>query len=130
MMAVDQRTLDRVEKLLRLAAPTSGTTDYERSTAALEAARLFSEHNMTVAPPKEVKRRVRPRAAPQRRAAVPSPWVNHSPAPPGWAQSVASRDSYCVDPDCRGPIERGDPVWMRLNGLKAEYLHHDWPCGE
>jgi hypothetical protein len=38
------RALDRVTKLLALAGPTSGATDEERRTAAVEAVRLMAEH--------------------------------------------------------------------------------------
>ena len=40
--------IERVLKLLRLAAPTSGTTDHERTSAALEAAKLIMEYDLTV----------------------------------------------------------------------------------
>ena len=139
-MSVDKKILDRVEKLLRLAAPSSGTTDAERASAALEVAKLVSEHGLEVVKQEAPKRDGgRPRT-PRPGAYPPPPWPTGSrssgayppprpPAPPGWAQSVAARDAACADPTCRGPIARGEPVWMRMNAFYVEYVHRDGACG-
>ena len=175
-MPADTKTLRRVENLLRLAKPSAGSTEHERASAALEAAKLIAEHDLVVrnreeapAPPK------RPRA-PRQRPQRPQSWVvtssgpsgfhpgfpqaagfdsgppqNFDPgspnaysrpsqgfdpnspnpydrAPPGWVRSIAARDAVCADPECRGPIERGERVWARARGFTFEYLHIDGPC--
>lgn len=43
-----QAAIERALKLLRLAAPTSGTTEPERISAALECAKLIAEHDLIV----------------------------------------------------------------------------------
>jgi hypothetical protein len=61
------KALDRVRKLLRTAAPNSGASDNERSTAAMQAVELMSTHNLTVEPeppPPERRRRPPPQQAP------------------------------------------------------------------
>jgi len=131
-MSVDQKIIERIEKLLRLAAPSTNS-EHERTSAALEAARLFSEHPVMVAP-KEKKRSTRSRAKPP--APPPqhqSPWAptivpQSFNQKPGWCRSVAARDSVCVDQDCGGAIYRGDPVWMRMDAFRVEYIHADGPC--
>jgi hypothetical protein len=42
------KVIERAEKLLRLASPTSGSTEHERAAAALEAAKLIAEHDLVV----------------------------------------------------------------------------------
>lgn len=121
--------LERVDKLLRLAAPSSNTTEAERASAALEAARLISEHGLVV----------REKQAPLRRApASATPWKPRAPESPrtpdgdqrkySWTHGVASHDAYCSDPECREPIDRGAAVWMRIHNFSVQYLHYPWPC--
>lgn len=122
---VDRKLLSRVEKLLRLAGPQSNTTEAERTSAALEAARLFNENGFLIAAKEEKEKVSRRRPAP----ANPPSYVGHnyqSFAP--WFRSVATSDSVCVDPDCDEAIERGDDVWARENG-RIEYLHFGRDCG-
>jgi hypothetical protein len=126
--------IEQVEKLLRLAGPKSGTTEHERASAALEAARLIEEHDLVV---RERKRSPKKRAEPkterawsgsephQRREPTPTA----SAPPPGWTKSIARTDSTCCDPDCGEPIAGGESVWMRIRGYEIEYLHADGPCG-
>jgi hypothetical protein len=127
---VDQKIIDRVEKLLRLAGPATNS-EHERTSAALEAARLFNEHQLIVTTKDAKKRNARPRAKPP---APPTPWnaavvPTDFTAKPGWCKSVAARDSVCVDPDCRQEIFKGDPVWMRMDAFRVEYIHVNGPCG-
>lgn len=172
----DAKTIRRVENLLRLAKPSGGSSEHERASAALEAAKLIAEFDLVVrnreeapAPPKRPRT---PRARPQR--PQPQSWVvtasgpsNFNPGfpqaggysgpvngfgssgsytgpgfppdidlneeaysrpPPGWVRSIAARDAICADPECRGPIERGEKVWARPQGFTFEYLHIDGPC--
>jgi hypothetical protein len=131
-MSVDPKIIDRIEKLLRLAAPSTNS-EHERTSAALEAARLFSEHPVVIAP-KEKKRSSRSRAKPS----TPPPQHQSPWAPtivpqdfgqrPGWCRSVAARDSVCDIEDCGGAIYRGDPVWMCMEGYRVKYIHVDGPC--
>ena len=75
-MALEPKIAERIAKLLRLAAPSSGTTEGERASAALEAAKLIAEHKLVVAEPQPVEkprqRRARPRSRPADRPTRPS----------------------------------------------------------
>jgi len=131
-VSIDRKINERVEKLLRLAAPSSNTSEPERVSAALEAARLFTEHNLVVQGPKRKAFRTRPptTAATTTAPSWNTPWgAPQEPSPPGWGRSVAARDSVCADPDCQEAICRGEPVWMRMNGFKVEYIHLGAECG-
>lgn len=141
-MSVDPKIVARIEKLLRLAAPTSGTTEPERQSAALEAAKLFAQHDLCVKPREPVKKRASQPRQPYAAAAAPIVWP---PSPPpsqyrrdpfqvrmdgsDWMEGFAARDAVCVDQDCVVMVRRGDPVWMRLKGDHVEYLHRHGPCG-
>ncbi len=71
----DQKTLDRVAKLLRLADPKSGAPEPERASAALECAKIIAEHGLSVVvPPTPPKRRRAP-------APTPAP-IYHAPRYP------------------------------------------------
>lgn len=122
----EQKTIERVEKLLRLAAPSSGTSEAERSSAALEAARLFSENNLSVREPKVKRQRIRTSSVTVTRT-TPQQY-RQGPPPPYWKQSIAARDAACADAECQGPISRGDPVYMRITVFDVEYLHGNWPA--
>jgi len=132
-----KKAIERVEKLLRLAAPTSGATPNERESAALEAAKVFSENNLAVVSKDQLDQAAK--AAKARRPRTPSPVVRttavgyRAPVPvsygkPGWQRSVAAMDGVCADPTCSGSIQRGDDVWARTSGSGVEYLHVDGPC--
>lgn len=135
------KIIERVEKLLRLASPTSGSTEHERSAAALEAAKLIAEHDLTVKerelPPPKPPRRERPATKPFHGVIIHGEGKG-KPFPPrptgpggGWMRSTATRDSVCADPSCGEEIARGDPVWLRHQAgtFNVEYLHIDGPCG-
>lgn len=126
-MAVDPKIIERVDKLMKLAAPSSGAADPERVVAALEAVRLFSVHDLVVSPREHKKRAARAKSA-----APPSTTTGgaaRSPIPAMWRKSIAARDSVCADPECQGLIERGDEVWMKIDGFRVEYLHVGEDCG-
>lgn len=151
----ESKVVQRVEKLLRLARPDAGSSEHERASAALEAAKLIAENNLVVREKEAAPARP---AAPKRRPSRPTrnqSWVVtttvrnsdgtqtsytdypepnfHNPfpssPPPGWVKSIAARDSLCADPSCGERVERGEQVWMRMRGFEAEYLHADGPCG-
>jgi hypothetical protein len=124
--------VDRVIKLLRLAAPSSGATAPERESAALEAAKVFAENNLIVISREqldELNKVARAKPA-QKRKPVPQPRTPQRPTygKPGWSRGVAAIDGVCADPDCGGKVERGEPVWCRINGFNVEYLHIDGAC--
>ena len=113
------RAVERVEKLLRLASPSSGTTDAERTLAALEAAKLFAEHDLVVSTKaaKEIssfKARTRKRqevAKPRSRPASPRPktasvgepdWVD-----PNWHEVLIDA-AYEVCAVCDKDVYRGE----------------------
>lgn len=125
--------IERVEKLLRLASPKSGTTQAERESAALEVVRLIEENDLIVRERKAT--RSKRREAPASRewsgtvqeTRVPTPEVQR---PPGnWVQSFARTSCSCCDPDCGEPIMIGDTVWMRVSGFEVKFLHYGGPCG-
>lgn len=120
-MPVDAKILERVEKLLRLAAPASHSTEHERTSAALEAARLFSEHNLIV----QEKKKPRPRKPP--RSSYYSPPSTPPMSYPSWERTRSPLETHCADPECQGDIALGEKVWLRHTGLKIECLHDDWP---
>lgn len=139
-MPADDKTLARIKKLLALAAPDSGTTQSERESAAVEAAKLIAQHGVSVgAEPKiEVKTRVVYRDR-QRVAEVPPPGPTRMRTPFGqeytvryhwtdWRQGVASGYGTCCDPSCNGRVAPGDRVWQREKGGRMEYLHADGIC--
>ncbi len=142
-MAADPKIVARVQKLLRLAAPTSGATLGERESAAVEAAKLIAEHGVVVGGETKTETRVvyrdRP-AAPRRAAPPPGPTRMHTPfgaeyfvqyAPNhqwSWRRGIAPRRATCSDPSCNGSIDPGEPVWERESAGQMQYLHMDGPC--
>lgn len=130
-MAIDVKILSRVEKLLKLAAPTSGTTEAERTSAALEAAKMIAAHNLVVRE-REAARPKRPIPRQPRRSQPTPQWMMRPPDPAsGWVRSTAMTNGICVDPDCGEPIIRGDDVYMKLQGFSVVYVHAGGtgPCG-
>jgi hypothetical protein len=124
-----KKLIERVEKLLRLAAPSSNTTEPERISAALEAAKVFSENDLVVRVRSKERRR-----EPEWKREQPITWGaawkqarNTSPQF-DWVQGIARHDVTCADPTCGGLIERGEPVWMKATAVGFKYLHCDGPC--
>lgn len=104
----DDKIVDRVEKLLRLAAPESNTTEGERESAALEAARLIAEHGLVVSRGRE------------RRELV-------EVAPHAWVLTQALNYHGCAF--CGSVISPRDIIWMRtLPGHRQEYRHNSPKC--
>lgn len=127
-MAADKRILERVNKLLRLAGPSSGTTEAERVSAALAAADLVEKHNLTVIEAEPVSRASM--RAPQKRAPSSSSAyapIRRRPSPPQFRMSIAARSGVCME--CDEPIEENSKVWFRLRNLQPEYIHADGRCG-
>lgn len=111
-MPADQKTLQRLSKLLRLAGPSSGTSEAERASAALEAARLIEEHDIDFGAEK-----------PQRasrstgRASVKNVWV----------LSMAPYNCGCAE--CHKPISKSDIVWIKVQpDLGVLYRHNYGRC--
>lgn len=107
-MAADPKILTRIGNLLRLAAPSSGTTDAERASAAIEAARLIEEHDIRI---DEIPR---PSKGPVR------------VAPDAWVMSVALQHSSCSA--CHGAISPDDIVWLRIVKGHREFRHNYGKC--
>lgn len=115
-MPADDKILERVAKLLRLAAPSSGTTDAERASAALEVAKLVEEHGIDLG---AVLARPRPQTEHHR----PPPKTS----PHAWVLTVALQHSGCAH--CHLPISPGDVVWTRvLPSLDIERRHNYGSC--
>lgn len=111
------KVISTVEKLLRLAAPSSGAPEPERESAALEAARLISEHELEVVEPEPEKKR--------RRREVEDEEVRVRPS--AWVLSVAL--DWCGCAHCLGLIAPRDVVWLRvIPGRGLEHRHNYGEC--
>jgi hypothetical protein len=124
------RAIERAQKLLRLAAPGNGTTEAERTNAALKAAEIIAEHNLVVAiPPPRVKRRRPPTAQPtQQRASSPSvnEWRQWAPSSTSdWTEVDIPAHCNCVV--CGGLLCVGEVGWFAPN---HGYRHYDITCEE
>jgi hypothetical protein len=148
-----QGAIDRANKLLRLAGPKSGTTESERISAALEAARVIEENGLIVAEKIENKKSPRPhpakagpRTSPDWGAKAESAGARRGSdgdgfftrtrsrqvrpgfgSPPGfsdWNEMVASSPCVCVA--CGGLIEPGERVWHASIGVR----HYDITCDQ
>ena len=105
----DPKIIERIGKLLRLAAPSSGTTVSERSSAALEAAKLIDEHGVAI--------QASANGAPSRGRVAHGVWV--------LTQAV----DHCSCGKCHQLISRGDVVWLRVTeSLSREYRHNAGHC--
>lgn len=115
-MASQEKTLKLIGKLLRLAAPDSGTNENERSVAALELARLISENNLSIGD------------------SVPTAQQSHQPqqqkqkvAHGIWLLSVALQHTSCEQ--CGRMISRADVIWLRVvEGRGIQYRHNTDSC--
>ena len=108
-MTTDPKVLERIGKLLRLAAPSSGTTEAERASAALEAARLIEEFDVDVSS--------KPEAKPHPTRVSRGVWV----------PSVALQ--HCSCSWCSQLIAPGDVVWIRVRADNfIDYRHNYEPC--
>jgi hypothetical protein len=122
------RAVERVQKLLRLAAPDSGTTEHERANAALEVAKIIAEHGLAVAVPEPV---VKKRRATPRPQAQPPPQRHHSYeyrqwAPPSgsdWTEADVPSRCNCVV--CGRLLCAGEVGWFAPN---HGYRHYDITC--
>lgn len=101
-MGDKKRAIDRVEKLLRVAAPDSGATQHERESAALAVVDLILEHSLTVREP-EIK--------------------TVKIAKHAWVMTIALQYVGCSA--CGRLISRGDRVWARVRpDDNVEYRHN------
>lgn len=123
-------------KLLRTAAPSSGASENERTLAALRAAELVSEHNLSVvADEQEHERKARER---DERRKVNKNWaknvvdeifkrasqeVVHNTY--DWHEEIAQSEHMCSQ--CNSRIMPGEPCWF-ADG--RGYIHHDITCAE
>jgi hypothetical protein len=119
----DDRVIARVDKLLRLAAPDSNTSEHERASAALEACRIISENNLSVC--RRTVEKKRAARAPRQRATPASKPTDVN----NWRQGIAQFDAPCADPECEQAIHAGDPVWARFCGFTEQYIHVGADCG-
>lgn len=128
---MDKKILERVEKLLKLGDPSKNNSIHECHSAAVEACKLIAEHDLVVKPREAKRRVVRSRQTNPYPPQQPSysTWGAQGSTPPGWAKSRAARDGVCEDPECQGPIYRGDSVWARIVGFDTQYLHMGGDCG-
>lgn len=150
-MSNKQAAIDRANKLLRLAGPKSGTTESERISAALEAARVIEENNLIVA--EKIEQKKSPRPHPAKTSPRPdADWVKRAEppgarrsgesdgfftrtrarqsrpgSPPGfsdWNEMFAS--APCVCGACGRLIDPGERVWHSSIGVR----HYDITCDQ
>jgi hypothetical protein len=124
------RAVERVQKLLRLAAPGNGTTEAERTSAALEVAKIIAEHGLAVAVPEPVvkKRRSPPRSHAQPQ---PPPQRHHSyeyrqwspPSGSDWTEADVPTRCNCVV--CGRLLIAGEVGWFAPD---HGYRHYDITC--
>jgi len=131
------RAVERVQKLLRLAAPGNGTTEAERTSAALEVAKIIAEHGLAVAVPEPVvkKRRSPPRPQPASPSYSPSsssqtrsrnPHEYHRWQPPSgsdWTEADVPARCNCVV--CGRLLIAGEVGWFAPD---HGYRHYDITC--
>jgi hypothetical protein len=110
-----------IEKLVRVAAPHSGASETERTTAALRACELIALHGLTVT--------VRTFNPDLRRQPGEYRQRQRQPKPPPQADpfrpSFAAEDTLCGEQSCTEPIFRGERVWRRVKNGQVEYVHAD-----
>ena len=113
-----ERELDRIRKLLARADERSNDNKNEREQCAIEAVRLINTLSVEVIdkpPPVRVPRRRAPPAATIR------PRFNQSRG----TESRARGDEVCIA--CGSLIDRGDPIWIGVNGV-VHLCWPEWPC--
>lgn len=143
----DRKVVERVEKLLRLAAPSSNTSEHERASAALEAARLVAEHGLTVSGARPPRAQARERSRPTDPYEYPyneytyaNPWwtnvhnarrTNREPPPPppdgDWQLVTVHSGGVCAC--CRTIYSRWDRVWVSGDQARHNYPPCNAGCG-
>lgn len=118
-------------KLLRTAAPSSGASENERTIAALRAAELVAEHNLSVvAGEQEHERKARERQNRKNWArsvvdevikrATQQAYSEHD-----WHEEIAKVEMICSQ--CHGRIMPGEPCWYAEG---KGHIHHNITCAE
>ena len=135
----------RIAKLLRLASPKSGSTEPERASAALEAAKLFGDHDLLIipAPPPKPKRFRRDQPPPSsyqqqqqhhqaRHGIVVEPVFRGPHSRSDWRSvivpSIPGIDLTVHCAACDGIIEPGEEAWF--SNLHGRYRHANITCDE
>lgn len=116
MAVVDDKVLARVERLLRLAAPSSNTTLQEREVAAVEAARLIEEHDLVLT--RRERRERRSRRETEHRPRAPSSSDDN------WSLRRVQQHMHCSF--CGGLVSPGDVAWFNTTSRKI--VHNYEPC--
>jgi len=116
---VDDKILARVERLLRLAAPSSNTTLQEREVAAVEAARLIEEHDLVL-----TRRERRGRASREREREASGRRPRAAASDENWSLRRVQQHTHCSF--CSGLISPGDVVWF--NSTSRRSVHNYDPC--
>lgn len=106
----DLKVIERIGKLLRLAAPSSGTSEHERANAALEAAKLIDEHSIAM-------QSSTPNVEPKKSRIVHGAWIK--------TQAL----DHCSCSNCGQLISPRDVVWLRVvRDHDREFRHNADPC--
>jgi len=107
----DPKILERIDKLMRVAAPGSGATDSERANAALEAARLVSKHGVQFHDSDSLREHTQKETQ-----------VRHGV----WVQTIALQHCNCSH--CNKQISREDHAWVRIVEGRAQFRHNYGSC--
>lgn len=114
-MSDKARAIERAQKLLRLASPSSGATEAERTSAALEAAKIFAENALEVQEAEEKPKRRRPRPPPTTTPSPYSPQPYHPPPTVRYYSPYSAHDwrevlmtHACKCGACHQVIQKGD----------------------
>jgi len=127
-----KKAAELVVKLTRVAAPGSGASENEKSSAALEVCRLITENNLTVSAPRTQEPRWWEK---KQQPDVTVRYEAYAYSPPRYAapreredpfrSALAHEDSCCGEVSCGGQIFEGERVWRRVKNGAVEYVHAD-----
>lgn len=126
-----ERAAGLAMKLLRTAAPSGGASENERTIAALRAAELVAEHDLTVVagePEHERKTRERQNRKNWARSVVDEVIkraTQEAYSALDWHEQIAKSEIHCSQ--CRGKIMPGEPCWYAEG---KGYIHHNITCVE
>lgn len=126
-----ERAAGLASKLLRTAAPSSGASENERTIAALRAAELVAEHNLSVvAGEQEHERKARERQNRKNWARsvvdeVIKRATQEAHSAVDWHEQIAKSEIRCSQ--CHEKIMPGEPCWYAEG---KGYIHHNITCAE
>jgi hypothetical protein len=120
-----EKAMDLARKLMRTAAPTSGATISERTTAALHAAELIAQHELEVSiPPPPVKKQRGPRPGTAYPPSYPPPPVVRRYPGSEWTEVKLSTATTCAH--CGEILHVGENVFFEPT--HQVFIHYEIGC--